>query len=274
MDVQASIPETSHNGRVEIAEHIAALRRHGESLADAADLAGLTAPVPTCPQWRVQDLLRHVGYIHRWAARHIIERPEKVIRGPVEADILKGIGYAGGDDGGDLLAWFRDGHAALVETLSQADPALVTATFIAAPSPLAFWARRQAHETAIHRVDAELAARIDPGFPADFAADGVDEVLLGFGRRRKYQPRSEALGTFRILATDTGDDWYIEAVDGLIQARRGPDDTDADGTMSGPASGLYLHLWNRRDPAQADVMITGDITLLTSWQSSVRVRWS
>lgn len=31
-------------------------------------------------------------------------------------------------------------------------------TFLDAPSPLAFWARRQAHETAIHRADAQLAA--------------------------------------------------------------------------------------------------------------------
>ena len=31
-------------------------------------------------------------------------------------------------------------------------------TFLPAPSPRAMWARRQAHETAIHRVDAQLAA--------------------------------------------------------------------------------------------------------------------
>jgi hypothetical protein len=34
---------------MEIAEHIAALRWHGESLAGAADLAELGAPVPTKP---------------------------------------------------------------------------------------------------------------------------------------------------------------------------------------------------------------------------------
>ncbi len=258
---------------MEIAEHIAALRRHGESLADAAELAGLEAPVPTCPAWGVRDLLRHIGYVHRWAARHITERPARVLGGPSEAEILKGIGYPGSDDGGDLLAWFRDGHAKLAETLSHTDPALATATFFSAPSPLAFWARRQAHETAIHRVDAESAAGISTGFPAAFAADGVDELLLGFGRRRKYQPLAEGSGKLRIQATDTGDAWYIEAADGRIHACRGPGDADADGMVSGPASGLYLFLWNRRDLAQADVTITGDPSLLTTWQSSVRVRW-
>ncbi len=258
---------------MEIAEHIAALRRHGESLADAAELAGLEALVPTCPAWGVRDLLRHLGYVHRWAARHITERPARVIGGPSEAEILKGIGYPGSDDGGDLLAWFRDGHAKLVETLSHADPALVTATFISAPSPLGSWARRQAHETAIHRVDAEIAAGVDSGFPAAFAADGVDELLLGFGRRRKYQPLADGSGRLLIQAADTGDEWCIEAADGRVQARRGPDDADVDGLVSGPASGLYLFLWNRRDPAQAGVTITGDSSLLTTWQSAVRVRW-
>ena len=266
------MPGSSHNGRVEIAEHIVALRGHGESLADAADLAGLDALVPTCPGWRVHDLLRHVGYIHRWAARHIDERPERVIKGPTEADILNGIGYAGCDDGGDLVAWFRDGHAALVETLSRADPALVTATLMPVPNALAFWARRQAHETAIHRADAEIAAGLAPGFPAGFAADGVDELLIGFGRRRKYRPVGEAPGALRIGAVDTGDDWYIESADGRLDARRGSDKT-VTGAVSGPASGLYLFLWNRRDLAQADVTITGDPSLLTLWRSSVRVRW-
>jgi len=42
--------------------------------------------------------------------------------------------------------------------LSAAPPDLRCWTFLPAPSPLAMWARRQAHETTVHRVDAELAA--------------------------------------------------------------------------------------------------------------------
>jgi uncharacterized protein (TIGR03083 family) len=265
---------------VEIAEHIAALRRHGESLAAAADKAGLDAPVRTCAPWLVKDLLRHTGYIHRWAARHVTERPATVIDGPQEDEILTG---GAADD--ELLTWFRAGHAALVEALSSADPGLQTATFMDAPSPLAFWARRQAHETAIHRADAESAAGTAPEFPADFATDGIDELIMGFGRRRKYQPQADQMGTLRIVAADTGDDWYAEAKDGRILPRRGSaqPDPDPDGgaadsaqpacTVSGPASGLYLFLWNRRDPAQADVTISGDPAPLTLWKSSVRVRW-
>jgi hypothetical protein len=41
----------------------------------------------------------------------------------------------------------------------------------------------------------------------------------------------------------------------------------------GPASGVYLLLWNRSVAAQAGVTISGDTHFLDLWQSSVRVRW-
>ena len=259
---------------MEIAEHIDALRRQGDHLADAAERAGLAAAVPPCQPWLVKDLLRHTGYIHRWAARHITECPDTVLDGPPEADILRG-----GAADADLLAWFRAGHAALVQTLSTADPGLQCATFIDAPSPLAFWARRQAHETAIHRADADSALGVRPELRArlrrrrhrraDHGLRPAPQVpSVGRARRRhgraddRYRPRL-ARGHRRRAASE---------------ARREPAAPDsagpADCTVSGPASGLYLFLWNRSDPATAGVTITGDPAFLTGWQSSVRVRWN
>jgi uncharacterized protein (TIGR03083 family) len=252
---------------MEIAEHIDALCHHGDLLAGAAEQAGLDAPVPPCAPWQVKDLLRHTGYIHRWAARHITECPDTVLDGPSEADIL-----CGGAADPDLLAWFRSGHAALVETLSTADPGLVCATFMDAPSALAFWARRQAHETAIHRADADSALGNRPEYEPEFAADGIDELIMGFGQRRKYRPSADHDGGMLVRATDTGHAWHVGTEDGRIQARRGPDDS-ASCIVTGPASGVYLYLWNRGDAAQAGVTISGDPGFLESWQSSVRIRW-
>ena len=257
---------------MEIPEHIDMLRRQGDLLADAAERAGLDAVVPPCQPWQVRDLLRHTGYIHRWAVRHITERPATVLDGPPEEEILRG-----GATDPELLMWFRDGHAALVKTLATADPALECATFMAAPSALAFWARRQAHETAIHRADAESAAGSTPEYPADFAADGIDELIMGFGRRRKYAPAADADGgLLRVEAADTGDAWSIEARDGRLQPRREADGDTSDGagcTVSAAASSVYLYLWNRLDAGRAGVTVTGDDRLLASWQASVRVRW-
>jgi uncharacterized protein (TIGR03083 family) len=255
-----------HNGRVEIAEHIEALREHGGLLADAADQAGLDAEVPPCAPWRVKDLLRHTGYIHRWAATHITDRPASVLDGPTEQEIL-----AGGAPDAELIAWFRAGHAALVQTLSGADPGLQTATFMDAPSPLAFWARRQAHETAIHRADAETALGGLPDFPAAFAADGIDELIMGFGRRRKYRPAAGQDGVLQVHATDTADCWYADIRDGRVQARREPG--PADCTVSGSAARVYLYLWNRADATRAAVTVDGDPAVLARWRSGVRVRW-
>jgi len=257
---------------VEIAEHIDAVRDQGDLLADAAERAGLDAVVPPCPPWLVKDLLRHTGYIHRWAARHITEGPETVLDGPPEEEIL-----CGGAADPDLLDWFRAGHAALVETLSSADPGRRYATFMDAPSPLAFWARRQAHETAIHRADAESALGIRPSYAPGFAADGIDELIMGFGQRRKYRPSADHEGGMDVRTTDTGHAWHVGAEDGRIQARREPAGSDsaapAEGTVTGPASGLYLFLWKRCDAAQAGVTIAGEPGFLQTWQSSVRVRW-
>jgi uncharacterized protein (TIGR03083 family) len=252
---------------MEIGEYLEALRLHGTSLAVAAGRAGLQAPVPACSPWAVRDLLRHTGYVHRWAARHITERSPVIIDGPPEEEILRG-----GADDPDLLDWFRAGHAALVGTLAGADPSVECAAFMPAPSPLAFWARRQAHETAIHRADAESVDGAVPEYPPRFAADGIDELIMGFGQRRKYQPSAAGGGGMQVLATDTEDAWYLDAAEGRIAAHRGQGPGEC--VVSGPASGVYLFLWNRAGPGTASgVTVTGDPSFLAAWKSSVRVRW-
>ena len=251
---------------MDVDRHIVALEAEGRLLAEAADRAGLAAAVPSCPPWQVRDLLRHQGYVHRWATAYVSVPIRAQAPELTEAEQL-----AGGAADDRLLDWFRDGHGALIRTLRAADPGVASWTFLDAPSPLAFWARRQAHETAIHRADAQLAAGQAPGYQPDFAADGVDELIMGFGQRRKYRPGTSADGGVQVLATDTGDAWYLDVDQGRIQAHRGPGPGGC--TVSGPASGVYLFLWNRSGDAQANVTIAGDRGCLTAWQSSVRVRW-
>lgn len=236
-------------------------------MAAAAGRAGLDAPVSPCAPWRIKNLLRHTGFIHRWAAGHIVSPSEHVRDGPSEEEIRRG-----GAPDAELLDWFRDGHAALVQALQGADPALETATFLAAPSPLAFWARLQAHETAIHRADAETAAGDMPSYRAEFAADGIDELIMGFGRGSKYRPQAGQPGTLRILGADTGDSWLVRVEDGRCQPELEPAPAEqADCVVSGTASHVYLFLWNRA-PAQGQVAITGDPAVLDLWKSGVRVR--
>jgi len=250
---------------MEVAEHIAALRREGALLATAASRAPLDAAVPTCPEWSLRDLVRHIGGVHRWAAWNVSHPSAAPVGDEQEAELMR----SWPDDAG-LLDWYRDGHAALAATLSDAAPDVACWSFLPAPSPLAFWARRQAHETAIHRADAEGASGPITPFAAEFAADGVDELLLGFlsRRRRAHLERSCSLA---LRATDLDTTWSVEMrPDGLSATRDARDGTDC--SVAASASDLYLLLWNRRDRTGLDV--SGDASVLDTWRASMRVRWA
>jgi uncharacterized protein (TIGR03083 family) len=248
--------------------HTAALDADGALLAAAAERAGLDAPIPGCPFWKMRELLRHTGYVHRWAASYVTHGYEQEVDRCSEDELLR----AGPDDA-ELLGWFREGHAGLVRSLRSADPDLSCWSFLDAPSPLAFWARRQAHETAIHRADAESAAGDVTPFPAAFAADGIDELLVCFGSGGGVRGPSRRL---LVRAADTGDDWLAEVGTG-ITARRGVGGASgaggADCVVAGTASELYLLLWNRL-PDGGSVTVSGDPGLLRSWQDQVQVRWA
>jgi uncharacterized protein (TIGR03083 family) len=166
---------------MEIAEHIDALVAEGTALAEAADKAGLDSGVPPCPGWTVADLIRHTGYVHRWAARNVAEQPAEPIDEHSEEQVLNG-----GPNDERLIPWFRDGFAALADTLRTADPAGPCPVFLPnTTSPLAFWARRQAHETAIHRADADLAAGQIPAY--DSGLRGRRDRRADHGLRRAQE---------------------------------------------------------------------------------------
>jgi uncharacterized protein (TIGR03083 family) len=217
--------------------------------------------------------VRHQSYVHGWAARHLTERPARIIEEADEAAIL-----GGGPADDELIASYRAGLDALVAALRTADPAAGYPTFLPAPSPLAFWARRQAHETAIHRFDAQAAGRApDPlaAFPPDFAADGIDELVTGFAaRRRRAGPGKSLL----IKALDANRAWHYEwPSDGQRKATRyatSDDPPPADCVLEGPASGVYLFLWNRCPAPDAAIAITGDQEILDTWSSAVQVTWT
>jgi uncharacterized protein (TIGR03083 family) len=258
---------------MEPSAHILALQHEGDQLAAVAGQAGLRANVPSCPGWQVRDLLRHLGYVHRWAASYLTEQRQDAADGLTEAEQL-----AAGPADDELIGWFRLGHAALASALTSADPEISCWTFLPAPSPLAFWARRQAHETAIHRADTQLAAgQQRPSFDAQFAADGVDELLTGFFGGAGTEAGDARLGLL-VRAADTGDDWHLTlTADGrkVTGTGRGLGELgSARCTLTGPASGLYLTLWNRSDPDTARVTVEGDRTVLRAWPDAMTVTWA
>jgi len=266
--------------------YIGALRREGELLAAAAERAGMGAAVPSCPDWAVRDLLKHTGYVHRWAAGFITRGLTQPAGAASEAEILsQGLGDA------ELPGWFREGHAALVRALDEAAPDLDCWAFLAAPSPLAFWARRQAHETAVHRADAEQAAAAatqgaldgpadgsaglagGPAFEPAFAANGVDELIMGFLARNISRGGWPGLdGSLAIHAADGADgaaDWLVRGGSEAPGVSHGTGPAGCD--VTGPARDLYLTLWNRR-PLDG-LQVHGDPSILAAFARALRITW-
>ncbi|MFE6775013.1 maleylpyruvate isomerase family mycothiol-dependent enzyme [Streptomyces sp. NPDC057702] len=255
---------------MEIARLVETLDREGTRLGDAAERAGWRARVPSCPDWTVHDLVTHVGRVHRWATGFVARAQTAPHRAPEDPELT----------GPALLAWYRTGHAALVAALRAAPEDLESWTFFAAPTPLAFWARRQAHETTVHRVDAELA--LDGGLSiidTDFAADGIAELLTGFHGQGRSRVRATRPGVLRLLGTDTGERWTLRlSEDPLTVERDEPTPgrrTPADaGERLGPAecawigatADLYLTLWNR--PPSGVVRTVGDASLAELWRAT------
>ncbi len=257
---------------MDVATHIEALRREGELMAAATDVVDAVAAVPTCPEWRVRDLVRHTGGVHRWATGYVAQARTEVW--DVDLDAVVG----SWPEDSALASWLRDGCATLAAALEAAPSDLQCWTFLRAPSPLAMWARRQAHETAIHRVDAELAAGLArSAFTAAFAADGADELLTCFVPRRSTSLRAESPTTLGVACTDADSSWTLRIdADGVTTTagREGElsGESDAACTVRGAAADLYLALWNR--PGAEALSIEGDRAVLDLFGESVQVRWA
>ena len=75
-----------------------------------------------------------------------------------------------------------------------------------------FWFRRQAHEVAVHRWDAQLAAGDAAPIETELAADGVDERLEML---RSFAPIQGNGETVHLHCTDTtpdvGGEWFVRS---------------------------------------------------------------
>lgn len=239
--------------RLTPAEYLAALRSDGEALAAAAAPA-LDRPVPTCPGWLVTDLVRHTGWVHRHKAA-------AVRRGGTEPPAVQ-YWEQPEPPSAALIDWYREGLAELVEVLSSSDPEAPAYSW-AQDHRVAFWQRRMAQETLVHRYDAEAATGgftpIDPAL----AADGVDEFLRVFVPRND-EPYQGPEGSILIEAADVGERWTVAAG---REPRVVSEGGAADTTLRAPAADLLMSLW-RRTPLDA-ATVEGDAGLVEAF-----VQWS
>jgi uncharacterized protein (TIGR03083 family) len=246
-------------------QHVAAITAACDLLVQAARRAGLDAPVPTCPAWDVRQLVTHQGMVHRWAAANLRgERDHRTADSTAEAAASS-----------DLIGWLAEGANALVDTIrTTPDDAEAMVFLNDAPPPRRFWARRQAHETTIHSVDAVAAvlgrwpATADLSIPTELAADGIDELLCGFITRGKGKLAATEPYSITVATDDSGHAWTLHVGEASLETTPGAMGTP-DATLRGAAVQLYTGLWNRTDEITAD----GRADVLTEWRQQVQVRW-
>lgn len=222
-------------------DFLTAIEREAKTLVDVLRSGDDGTTVPACPDWTLRDLGQHLAVVHRWWT-HVLEtggteRPDD--RPDVDEDPDDLPGYV--EEGvGDLLDALRD--------CDEFDPAWT------------WWgerhvgriARRMAHETAVHRWDAQSAVGDPDPIEGRLAADGVSEFIdVHLGSQEEPWPHDAA--TLHLHRSDGRGNWSVTLDPMRGQSRRARDDA---AVLRGAASDLLLVLWRRRDLDA--IRVTGD----------------
>lgn len=231
------------------------------TLAGIAATADLTTTVPTCPDWTLRQLITHVGRAHRWATAIVAtQAAEPIPFREVPDGRLP-------DDPAAQPGWIRDGAARLAEAVTTGSGPVWTHL---GPGPASYWARRMAHETAVHRADGEIAVGTRPVIDPVVAADGIAEWLgfLPAVRAWEHPERPSPVPEGKVVhfhATDEGADgeWLIRGVPGGVAVETGHGKGDL--ALRGPASAMLLVLLRRLPPDDPAVEVLGDRSLLDAW---------
>jgi uncharacterized protein (TIGR03083 family) len=234
---------------------LGALRAEGDAFRAAVTTApDLEAEVPSCPGWTVADLVKHVTGIHgrvrRILTRGTADKPEQLWE-PGELT--------------DPVGSWSDEYMELLAALDAADPDGPAWNWAPQPKKASFWHRRMAHETALHRWDAQMSAGLAEPVEAKLASDGVTEVFDTFLPAGRHKGTTERAGMIALHATDVDQVWYVRlrgAGIALLDTDTILDDDDHHErvTASGSASDLLLALWGRI-PFDA-LVVGGDVGLL------------
>lgn len=238
-----------------------------ELRADAAALAAavraapsLDAPVPMCGDWNVGDLLEHIGMVHVRVSETVGRRatawirPEELPAPPSARD--------------QLLGWYEEGASRLAQTLAAAGPDADVWNWAQSENKAAFWFRRMAQETLVHRTDAERAAGVVSTIDHDMAVDGIDEFVDEFlPLGTSYGVTAGVSGSLHLHATDGDGEWFVGFNDGAVEVRH--EHAKGDVAVRGPAADLLLLVWNRRSPEGLEVF--GDQSLLEVWSDKIRI---
>jgi uncharacterized protein (TIGR03083 family) len=243
---------------VEYSEFVRSIRANGASLANAARRTASDAPVPACPPWTMHELVGHLAGHYDWVSHNLDRAPGAEMFPLSELPAMP--------SGPGAIDALEANALAVAGKLDDLGPAHACWTWIDDRTS-AFWARRAAHESAIHMWDGLDATGESVTFPPDVAADGIDEYLTvvtpGFWADGPPVGPGERI---QLMATDAPADWHLHvgAKGTVVRRERHPGDV----VVTGTASALWLVLMGRLPTDR--VTVSGDSSVLLRWHEQTR----
>jgi uncharacterized protein (TIGR03083 family) len=243
-------PERLPGTRLDRARYLEAMDADLDTLAAAA--AELGRDVPSCPGWTVRDLVSHVIGVYR----HKIVALETDAQPPQRDD-----GWGALDPDDDPAAVLRATYADLRALLVARPDSAPTWSWWPAEQTVGFWVRRMAHETAVHRWDAEGATLgVEAAGPIDddLAIDGADELLGWLTWEWPEDMAQQGADGQRVQVSSLDHDWVVTLRPTVAEVEQGTAD-DVVAMLAAAPSDLVLHLWGR--PVDG-IATTGDLDAL------------
>jgi uncharacterized protein (TIGR03083 family) len=218
--------------------------------------------VPTCPDWTLRQLFRHVGRGNRWAAQIVADRRA----GPLDpGDVRDG---KPPDDPDAAIDWLNNGAQLVIDAVDHVGSDARVWTFLG-PRPAGWWIRRRLHEATVHRADVAFALGQDFELAPELAADGISEwIEIVSALPRSHPLPLEPGRTMHLHATDDGlgptGEWTItgDKEDGVEWSH---DHSKGDVALRGPAKDLLLAMVRRRTAAEGGVEVFGDPAVWDGW---------
>jgi uncharacterized protein (TIGR03083 family) len=247
-----------------------AIEHETRRFAEAVEGADPASAVPSCPDWTLADLTRHVGALQRWFCTlltRLVQEP------PRSRDVELGLP----ENAQEYAAWVVAGVPEVAAVLQDTDPGAAMWAW-GEDQHARFWARRMLFETLVHRVDAERAVGRKPDIDPVLAADGADEFLVNLPYAGLFAPGVTKLhGKGEIIAfqsTDTGgatgEEWRVRlGPDGFRLCPRADGDASESepytAVVRGQAADLLLLLYGRRSYQETAFDVSGQVTVLDGW---------
>ena len=206
--------------------------------AAVASAPSLDVRVPTCPEWTLFDLVRHLGEGRRTWAATVAAGPAATAKATPQGDPVPRARAA-------LLEWSSASTQQLLDALREAGPDRGCWTFWGrsqSPQTCAAVARRQLHEIAVHAYDAQLTVGAPQPLPDDVAVDGVEEFLSTFCTTTVAWPHEPVVVDYHATEGRSWRNWLDG--DGARFARL-PAPGTADASARGAAHDLVLAFYGR-----------------------------